>query len=143
MQVAEAFPTIQGEGYLIGEPSFFVRFQGCSFGCVSCDTKFSWPKGDREITPFDLSSKVFNEKGGCTGLVITGGEPFEQDCGDLREFIETCRKFFRNITIETAAFVPVKKLPQMDNIISMIDILLIPPQLRHFCGNHSIATINN
>lgn len=37
--VAEVFgPTIQGEGAMIGAPTFFVRFGGCDFRCAWCDS---------------------------------------------------------------------------------------------------------
>jgi 7-carboxy-7-deazaguanine synthase len=39
LRVAEIFgPTIQGEGRLVGMPCHFVRFGGCDYRCVWCDT---------------------------------------------------------------------------------------------------------
>jgi 7-carboxy-7-deazaguanine synthase len=34
-------PTIQGEGPLIGQPCFFVRFGGCDYRCSWCDSMFA------------------------------------------------------------------------------------------------------
>ena len=39
------FATIQGEGFLVGTPSIFVRLWGCDFSCEWCDTKGSWKPG--------------------------------------------------------------------------------------------------
>lgn len=42
--VNELFQTIQGEGHFTGQPSIFVRLQGCPVGCPWCDTKHTWEK---------------------------------------------------------------------------------------------------
>jgi len=75
-RVAEVFYSIQGEGATAGLPAVFVRLQGCSVGCVWCDTKYSWdPEAGREV---DLPALV-NEAAAfpCRRAVVTGGEPLE------------------------------------------------------------------
>lgn len=83
-RIAEIFgPTIQGEGRNVGAPCHFVRFGGCDFRCVWCDTPHA-------VLP-DMVSKLekMNEWGiiheldlvsrsvdmSPTWIVLTGGNP--------------------------------------------------------------------
>ncbi len=45
------YTTVNGEGKHIGMPAVFIRFQGCTVGCVWCDAMGTWPKkkGDKYI----------------------------------------------------------------------------------------------
>jgi organic radical activating enzyme len=75
-RVAEVFYSIQGEGATAGRPAVFVRLQGCSVGCVWCDTKYSWdPEAGRAV---DLPALVDEAATfPCRRAVVTGGEPLE------------------------------------------------------------------
>ena len=77
LRVSEIFASVQGEGASVGTPSAFVRLQGCSVGCVWCDTKYSWGVGGgREMTLDGLLANVAAT--GLENVVVTGGEPLEQ-----------------------------------------------------------------
>src|SRR5262245_18430542 len=48
MRIAEIFRSLQGEGFLTGTPSLFVRTSGCKLRCWYCDTPYTScvPEGD-------------------------------------------------------------------------------------------------
>src|SRR6266849_11036912 len=76
VRVSEIFTSIQGEGPSVGTPSVFVRLQGCSVGCVWCDTKYSWDAGrGEELALESLLRRV--KDAGPQNVVVTGGEPLE------------------------------------------------------------------
>jgi 7-carboxy-7-deazaguanine synthase len=102
MFVAETFASIQGEGTLVGVPSFFVRTSGCNLRCRWCDTPYaSWePEGERQgveslIAQYDDS--------GLKHVVVTGGEPLIQR--EIGKLTSALRAAGAHITIETAGTV--------------------------------------
>lgn len=75
MRIATIYDSVQGEGALTGVPMTIVRLQGCHVRCPWCDTKETWdPEGGEEMTVFEISDRVRQ-----TWVMITGGEPLEQD----------------------------------------------------------------
>jgi len=81
LKVVEVFPTLQGEGPFVGQPSVFVRLGGCNLACGFCDTEFE----RFEEMPLDgVLQKITHEAAGLRDLVvITGGEPLRQEIGPL------------------------------------------------------------
>lgn len=75
-KVNEIFYSIQGEGRHSGMPAVFLRLAGCSMGCAWCDTKYAF-SGGKEMN--NLQVLVELAKFPCKTVVITGGEPAEQD----------------------------------------------------------------
>ena len=75
-KVNEIFYSIQGEGLHAGMPAVFLRLAGCSMGCPWCDTKYALAAG-QEMN--NLQVLVELAKYPCKTVVITGGEPTEQD----------------------------------------------------------------
>jgi 7-carboxy-7-deazaguanine synthase len=97
LPVVEEFYTIQGEGFHMGKPAYFLRIGGCDVGCQWCDTKFSW---NPELHPVvDTDSIVANIlKCPAKAVVVTGGEPLIYDLNylckqlkdnDVETFLET------------------------------------------------------
>jgi len=66
----------EGEGVHIGTPQVFVRFQGCSIGCLNCDSKDTWEFSGSEWTKEEVLSAIEDAGGkNLKRVSITGGDP--------------------------------------------------------------------
>lgn len=78
LPVNEIFgPTIQGEGFVIGRRSMFVRFAYCDYQCVWCDTKYSWVPElmtFERLSPSQIVDQLVS-RSGCRRVTLTGGNP--------------------------------------------------------------------
>jgi len=113
-KINELFETIQGEGAFTGQPSIFIRLQGCPVGCSWCDTKHTWEvKLEDEVTSSQMLTKsqesdhwaelnleeilaTFKKNNyQAKHIVITGGEPCMVDltplCTTLEENGYSCQ----------------------------------------------------
>jgi len=91
LKVNSVFLSMQGEGIDTGVPTVFIRLAGCSMKCSFCD------EGSDLLTFVELNEvqiveqvlkviSMFNDLGTVgiiKNIVITGGEPLEQDLLDL------------------------------------------------------------
>jgi len=105
MKINDFFYSLQGEGFLAGVPSVFVRLAGCPLRCRWCDTKYAWdPTAGDNYTIAEIVQSVQQWK--CKHVVITGGEPMTNP--DLPQLVCELKKSRKHITIETAgiAFMP-------------------------------------
>ena len=121
--VNEVYSTIQGEGSFTGTPAVFLRLQGCAVGCGWCDTKPSWEQdewnrvdtigqatvGEHQKWTYasidSILTAIQREAGpSITHVVVTGGEPFEQDIGQLINALQD-EGFF--VQIETSGTAPI------------------------------------
>jgi 7-carboxy-7-deazaguanine synthase len=102
MYIAETFSSIQGEGVLVGVPSFFIRTSGCNLRCRWCDTPYtSWvPEGDRRDLEALLEEVAASD---LRHVVVTGGEPLLQR--QIGELTERLAEDGRHVTVETAGTV--------------------------------------
>lgn len=75
-KVSEIFYSIQGEGRHTGMPAVFLRLSGCTMGCEWCDTKYAFTDG-KEMNNLEVLVEL--SKYPCKTVVVTGGEPTEQD----------------------------------------------------------------
>jgi len=105
MRVSEIFYSLQGEGFLAGLPSVFVRLAGCPLRCKWCDTKYAW---DRTAGAHYTIEKILQtvQQWPCEFVVITGGEPMINS--ELPQLARKLKVAGKHITIETAgiAYVP-------------------------------------
>lgn len=101
-KINEFFETIQGEGSFTGQPSIFIRLQGCPVACSWCDTKHTWDINlDDSVSTEIMASKreestqwanmsveqildwVKKQGYQAKHIVITGGEPCMVDLTPL------------------------------------------------------------
>src|SRR5665213_2710751 len=106
MKVAEIYRSVQGEGFLTGATSTFVRTSGCNLRCWYCDTPHtSWaPEGD-DLSVDEILARVTELD--AEHVVLTGGEPML--FAELIPLSARLRKAGRHVTIETAGtlYLPV------------------------------------
>lgn len=107
-KINEIFETLQGEGSFTGQPSIFIRLQGCPVGCSWCDTKHTWetksdlaiPVNDllakseesehwTELSVVDITALFVEQKYQAKHIVITGGEPCMYDLTPLCSELES------------------------------------------------------
>jgi len=87
-KISEIFVSFQGEGPYVGAKQLFVRFYGCSFHCVYCDTK---------LVSYDMYSvdslieRIMKYDKPYHAISLTGGEPLEQ-ADYLAEFLPGLKK---------------------------------------------------
>lgn len=119
MRVAEIYQSIQGEGFLTGTESVFVRASGCNLRCVYCDTPHtSWQPVGTDLSVDDIVDQVRSQD--IDHVVVTGGEPML-----FAELIPICDRLKAanlHITIETAGtlYLPVA-----------CDLMSISPKMRN------------
>lgn len=113
-KINEFFETIQGEGSFTGQPSIFIRLQGCPVACSWCDTKHTWDinlddsvstdvmanKGEENtqwasMSVEDIIHWVNTQGYQARHIVITGGEPCMVDltplCTGFEELGYSCQ----------------------------------------------------
>ena len=102
-RVAEIFHSVQGEGVYFGTPMTFIRFVGCSVGkkiCAHCDTDFDREYEWRGGGKFSISRLLDEVR--CNHVLLTGGEPLDQD---LEPLLAAFRKRSLLVHIETSGTV--------------------------------------
>ena len=99
IKINEIFYSLQGEGFLAGIPSIFIRLSGCPLRCRWCDTKFAWDEdsGTEKLIE-EIISEINNVQ--CNYVVITGGEPMINP--HLLGLVSELHKQGKHITIETS-----------------------------------------
>ena len=133
MKIIEIFYSLQGEGFLAGLPSVFVRLAGCPLRCRWCDTKYAWDKeAGRQYSTDEIVHTV--EKWPCKFVVITGGEPMVDP--DLPQLVRELKAAGKHITIETAGIAYIPDMP--------CDLMSISPKLSNSVPDEAkLAAIHN
>lgn len=123
-KINELFETIQGEGSFTGQPSIFIRLQGCPVACSWCDTKHTWEiQQDRKVateamlnkreesdtwsllTSTEVLNVILAKNYKAKHVVITGGEPC---MFDLHPLCETLELNGYSCQVETSGTFPVQ-----------------------------------
>ncbi len=136
MKVSEIFYSLQGEGFLAGVPSVFVRLAGCPLRCRWCDTKYARDyEAGREYEVADIVETV--QKYDCRYVVITGGEPLVTAELEAREGLKQLTKTLKDngwhITIETVGGWFMEDLA--------CDLMSISPKLSNAVPKNSIDAV--
>lgn len=86
--ICEHFYSLQGEGYNVGKPAYFIRLSGCNVRCSFCDSIHSWDENAGEKrSAIEISEYV--KKINAKNVVITGGEPLCQDLEELCKVLKS------------------------------------------------------
>ena len=102
MKIAELFYSVQGEGSLVGVPSFFIRTSGCNLRCAWCDTPYtSWEPEGVDLSLDQILDQVKAHP--ARHVVVTGGEPMIAP--EIIPLCERLRAAGLHITLETAGTV--------------------------------------
>jgi len=117
------YVATEGEGLLIGRPQIFVRTQGCSIGCVNCDSKDTWNFDDRSLVAVDTVIKsicnIVEHKKGPRRVSITGGDPLHPK---ILPGVLTLAKELKNlgffISLEAAG---TRIVPELFQVIDFIN----------------------
>jgi organic radical activating enzyme len=101
LKINEIFWSFQGEGLRVGVPSVFLRFAGCSVQCPYCDSKDSWKsEAGASVSIEEILSEIekHQKKYPQSQVVITGGEPLEQELSEITTALKKKNNF---LSIET------------------------------------------
>jgi len=124
MLVNQIFYSLQGEGFLAGTPSVFIRLAGCPLRCRWCDTKYALDPASADEMSVDQVVEAVS-KYSCRSVVITGGEPMASpptaQTSELPSLLTALKDLGRHITIETAGIRFIAHLP--------CDLMSISPKL--------------
>lgn len=121
-KINEIFPSIQGEGPVVGYKQLFIRFCNCNLHCNYCDTEFA---AGTDYTPDELYQKIMKEYnlGEFHSISLTGGEPLLSS-EFLKDFLPLV-KGKTKIYLETNATLPEKLIcikPYIDIISADIKL---------------------
>lgn len=92
LRINSIISSFMGEqnAYGIGTPCTIVRLQGCSRNCYGCDTFHAKDKnGGKEMSEEEIYEKI--KARGNKVVLITGGEPLEQDLGRFFDIADTMK----------------------------------------------------
>ncbi len=106
MRIAEIYQSRQGEGFLTGTESAFVRTSGCNLRCWYCDTPYaSWQPEGEDLAVHEILARI--DALTAEHVVLTGGEPML--FAEMLPLSEHLHLRGLHITIETAGtlYLPV------------------------------------
>jgi len=125
MIVNEIFYSLQGEGFLAGVPSVFIRLAGCPLRCKWCDTEYAQQHSAGLDYGIAQITKVIRNWPS-RFVVITGGEPMIHP--ELPQLTRSLKTAGKHITVETAGVVFMADMH--------CDLMSISPKLSN-SGNSS------
>ncbi|MDR3187657.1 MAG: 7-carboxy-7-deazaguanine synthase QueE, partial [Prevotellaceae bacterium] len=90
LPLVEDFYTIQGEGFHMGKPAYFIRLGGCDVGCRWCDAKMTW---NAKSFPLVAADEIAARAAAfpAQAVVVTGGEPLRYNLNVLCSLLKAKR----------------------------------------------------
>lgn len=108
------YVATEGEGIFLGIPQIFVRFQGCTIGCVNCDSMETWDFDSRQLMTMDELLNQISElgkRGTISRVSLTGGDPLHPTHRPfLSELVNRLKEKNYWINIEAAGTVVVDEV---------------------------------
>ena len=133
LPVVEEFFSLQGEGYHVGKPAYFIRLGGCDIGCSWCDSQYSWEQNNHPLMDVhDIVKKTTDFS--IDSIVVTGGEPLKWNlnylCNELKNndkktYIETSGAYEISGIWDWICLSPKKNVPPAKSIYKLADELKI------------------
>jgi len=125
LPVIEIFgPTVQGEGSLIGRQTHFIRFGGCDYRCVWCDSLYAvMPEDVRRNSVWMNTEEIIHElknRRHAPYVTLSGGNPALHKLGPL---IKRLREEGYRSAIETQG----TKLPYWIHDVDVVTVSPKPP----------------
>ena len=119
LKISEIFFSLQGEGPLIGVPTYFVRLFGCNLSCSWCDTPYAKEGSNYEKKEISEILLQWKRNYAFTPYVtITGGEPLLQE--ETLELIKTFLLEGAILVLETNGSLSIKNIPE--EVIVIMDL---------------------
>jgi 7-carboxy-7-deazaguanine synthase len=137
--VIEIFgPTVQGEGFLAGLPTHFVRFGGCDYRCSWCDSMYAVdPAEVREhaerLTAAEIAGRLDMLPAGPSWVTFSGGNPALHRLGHL---VETLQGLGYLVSVETQGSIWRDWLKTVDHLT----VSPKPPSSGMAYGKHTEQT---
>ncbi len=119
LQVVEIFgPTIQGEGAYIGRPTVFIRFGGCDYRCLWCDSMHAVGKQYSKNWHKKTAQQILDEvetlsQGEPILITISGGNPALQSLGEL---LKIAKARGHKLSMETQGSIAKPWFNQLDQL---------------------------
>ena len=115
MKICEYFRSLQGEGLMMGAPTYFIRTAGCNLHCSWCDTEYA-QSGGQETSVEEIMEKLEDVRNVC----VTGGEPLLQP--DMYELLQRLVDEGKFVVLETNGSRNLEDVPDSQNILISMDI---------------------
>jgi len=114
------YKATEGEGIFIGRPQVFVRYQGCSIGCLNCDSKQTWEfKDNKLISSNDILKEITKQSQTIKWVSITGGDPLHPKNQDaVLDLLKVLKDKGYKVNIEAAGTVINSEIFNLCDFIS-------------------------
>jgi len=143
MNVCEIFDSLQGEPDGFGgqgQPTTFVRLQGCNLDCIWCDTPYAKPEKEGvQMSVKEVLQRIHFKK-----VTITGGEPLLQ-WYDVKKLVKKLIEKQIKTTIETngSIYFPAGELASLGQRLLFLRFVVdykLPSSGMEACMNPEVYT---